>query len=315
MKRLYLIACLALLSTSVCLGETPASRPSVKYRQVIPAGYHAIRDIPYVNQGSRSQSLDVYVPDQKGPPRPLVVWIHGGGWRMGDKGIPPGLILLQRGYVVASINYRLSQEAIFPAQIFDCKAAIRFLRGHAQEYDIDPTRIGVWGQSAGGHLAALLGTTNGLKDYEGAIGLVGPSSSVQAVCDWFGPSDLIQRGDLTLVGAPMLAGLLGGPAQERVAMAVAASPAEQVGKAPLPPFLIMHGDQDALVPIHQSRIFLDRLLKAGANAKLIVEPNSGHGSGAFRSRDTQLPVFEFFDQYLPSAQARGFELPTTRPLN
>ena len=107
----------------------PSTRPAaIAARAWIPKGFHAVRDVPYVLHGRRSQVLDVYVPDVRGLPRPVMVWIHGGGWYSGDKSSPPGLGMLPRGYVVASINYRLSSEALFPAQIFDCKAAIRFLR-------------------------------------------------------------------------------------------------------------------------------------------------------------------------------------------
>ena len=140
----------------------PSTRPAgLAVRPWMPKGFHVVRDVAYVPHGRRSQMLDVYVPDVLTAPRPVMVWIHGGGWYSGDKSAPPGMGLLLRGYVVASINYRLSSEALFPAQIFDCKAAIRFLRAHSREYGIDSTRIGVWGDSAGGQLAALLGTTNG----------------------------------------------------------------------------------------------------------------------------------------------------------
>src|SRR5580658_660793 len=124
----------------------PATRPVSSLTHVwMPKGFHAVRDLFYVPHGSRSQTVDVYVPDVFTAPRPLMVWIHGGGWYSGDKLAPPGMGLLTRGYVVASIDYRLSNEAVFPAQIFDCKAAIRFLRAHSRTFDIDPTRVGVWG--------------------------------------------------------------------------------------------------------------------------------------------------------------------------
>jgi acetyl esterase/lipase len=126
-------------------------------------------------------------------PMPVIVWIHGGAWIGGNKdsGIPLLLPFAKRGYLGASISYRFSKEAKFPAQIEDCKCAIRFLRAKAKEFNIDPERIGVWGASAGGHLSAMLGTAGDVKELEGSGGWEGFSSRVSAVCDWFGPSDLL----------------------------------------------------------------------------------------------------------------------------
>jgi acetyl esterase/lipase len=126
-------------------------------------------------------------------PMPVIVWIHGGAWIGGskDSGIPLLLPFAKRGYFCASISYRFSKEAKFPAQIEDCKCAIRFLRAKAKEFNIDTERIGVWGESAGGHLAAMLGTAGDVKEFEGSGGWEGFSSRVSAVCDWFGPSDLL----------------------------------------------------------------------------------------------------------------------------
>jgi acetyl esterase/lipase len=214
--------------------------------------------------------------------------------------------------VVASIDYRLSREAVFPAQIFDCKAAIRFLRAHAREYGIDPARIGVWGDSAGGQLAALLGTTNGCKEYEGTEGVLGPSSSVQAVCDWYGPSDFLQTADWSGPGTGAIKLLLGGVVSAHAQAAALASPAQQVGRAPLVPFLIMHGDQDPLVPLHQSQVLFQRLQRAGASARLVILRHSGHGNGWFKSRDDLTMVYDFFDHCFGKAQARAFS-PATRP--
>jgi acetyl esterase/lipase len=282
-------------------------------RQWIPKGYHAVRDIPYVLHGKRSQSLDVYLPDVISAPRPVMVWIHGGGWFSGDKSLPPGLGLLLRGYVVVSINYRLSSEAQFPAQIFDCKAAIRFLRAHAREFGIDPKRIGVWGDSAGGQLAALLGTTNGRPEYEGTEGNAAYSSDVEAVCDWFGPSDFLQTTDIRGAGAAPVNALFGGPVSMHVRDATFASPAEQVGRGPIVPFLIMHGSRDPIVPLHQSQILFDRLKTAGASARLVILPGLGHGEGWFRSRQNLNMVYDFFDRCLRPTATASVRGPTSRP--
>jgi len=240
-----------------------------------------------------------------------MVWIHGGGWNSGDKAYPPGLGLLLRGYVVASINYRMSREAVFPAQIYDCKAAIRFLRAHAAEYGIDRNRIGVWGDSAGGQLASLLGTTNGLKEYEGFEGITGVSSNVQAVCDWFGPSDFLQSSDWTGPGGNAVSQLFGGFVSLHSSNAILASPARQAGRAPLVPFLIMHGAQDSTVPVHQSQVLFDRLQMLGANARLVILPHTGHGYGWFKSRDDLSMVYDFFDRCFRKSQVRL--VATTRP--
>jgi acetyl esterase/lipase len=294
----------------------PATRPANSLSRVwIPKGFHAVRDVSYVAHGSRSQMLDVYVPDVATAPRPLMIWIHGGGWYSGDKSAPPGMGLLTRGYTVASIDYRLSSEAVFPAQIFDCKAAVRFLRAHSHDFDIDGTRVGVWGDSAGGQLASLLGTTNGRHDYEGLEGNLGFSSDVQAVCDWYGPSDFLQATDITTgVGTTAVKELFGGVITSHTDTARFASPAEQVevGRTGLPPFLIMHGDQDRLVPVHQSEILYQKLKLVGANVQLVILAHSGHGTGWFRNRDDLTMVYDFFDRCFHPSHLRA-AVPTTRP--
>jgi acetyl esterase/lipase len=136
--------------------------------QRVPEGVEAARDIEYARPDGTPLLLDLYVPKDARNPLPLVVWIHGGAWRAGSKDRCPAIRVTKRGYVVASVNYRLSQQAIFPAQIEDCKAAIRWLRANAAKYHVDSERIGVWGSSAGGHLVALLGTSGNVEDLEGS---------------------------------------------------------------------------------------------------------------------------------------------------
>jgi acetyl esterase/lipase len=312
--KLVLMSIVVALSACLADGATlsPATRPTV-YRAWMPKGFHAVRDIPYAPRASKSQTLDVYVPDVATAPRPLMVWIHGGAWYGGDKAAPPGMGLLTRGYVVASINYRLSSEAVFPAQIFDCKAAVRFLRGHAREFGIDPNRIGIWGESAGGQLASLMGATNGRRDYEGTEGNLNVSSQVEAVCDWFGPSDFLQANDVTTgAGTTAVKQLFGGLISAHVEAARFASPAQQVTQGNLPSFLIMHGDQDRLVPEHQSEVLYQKLKIAGANVQLVVISHAGHGYGWFTSRSDLTMVYDFFDRCLHPARVRA-SIATTRP--
>ena len=133
-----------------------------------------LKDLPYVENGHARNKLDLYLPKDAKGPLPVVVWVHGGAWRAGSKDGCRAAWLTGKGYAVASINYRLSQHAVFPAQIEDCKAAIRWLRANAGKYHFDPDHIGVWGESAGGHLVALLGTTGGAKELEGKGGNAGP---------------------------------------------------------------------------------------------------------------------------------------------
>jgi len=198
------------------------------------------RDIEYVPGGHERQKLDLYLPKKAGladsvaPRRPLIVWIHGRAWRAGSKDRCPARRFVREGYAVASVNYRLSQHAIFPAQIQDCKAGIRHLRAHAEEYGLDGARFGVWGSSAGGHLVALLGTAGGVEEFD-----VGPntgvSSRVQAVCDFFGPTDFAKMSrfwstmDHDAPDSPE-SKLIGGPVQEHKDNVQRANPITYVTK-------------------------------------------------------------------------------------
>jgi len=204
----------------------------------------------------------------------------------------------------SSINYRLSQHAIFPAQIEDCKAAVRWLRVHAPEHGIDPDRIGVWGASAGGHLVALLGTTGNVKEFDrGKDSAV--SSRVQAVCDWFGPTDFTQMskcpGDMDhdAPDSPE-SQLVGGSVQENKAQARRANPITYVSKDD-PPFLIMHGDKDPLVPLNQSELLADALKKAGVEVTFHVVKGAGHGFGG---RENFELVRNFFARHLHPASPK-----------
>ncbi len=251
------------------------------------------RDLIYVDGGGASRSLDLAVPKvPAGKKIPLVVYIHGGGWRNGSKQDVNALPLLREGMAVASINYRLTDEARWPAQVNDCKAAIRWLRAHGAQYGIDTSKVGVWGHSAGGHLAALLGTSNGVKSLEGNEGITTASSSVQAVCDWFGPSDLNRIVNTSATAHKVVLALFG--SDDKAAEKVA-SPITYVSKL-APPFLIIHGDKDDLVPVSQSHWLADALKKAGAEVKLRVVPGAGHGTG-FSAKDQESMVL-FFKKYL-----------------
>lgn len=178
---------------------TRARRPR-QQPQGLPEGVTVHRDLVYAQVGQRNLPLDLYLPTSD-KPLPVIVWIHGGGWPTGSKGnAGPARPLVGQGYAVADVEYRLSGEAIFPAQIQDCKAAIRWLRGNAKQYNLDGDHIGVWGSSAGGHLVALLGTSGDVAEFDTAAHAEF-SSRVQAVCDWFGPTDLLLMNKQAIPGS------------------------------------------------------------------------------------------------------------------
>jgi acetyl esterase/lipase len=276
----------------------------------LPEGVKIERDLAYGTHKERN-TLDLYLPADDKAPRPLLIWIHGGAWMGGSKdGAPqPALQLLRRGYAVASINYRLSQHAPFPAQINDCKAAVRFLRANAPKYDLDPDHFGVWGGSAGGHLVALLGTSGDVKELEGEGSNPGVSSRVQAVCDFFGPADLLTMAEQSGPDSTIQhdspsspeSRLLGGPILESKQAARLASPVTYVTKDD-PPFLIVHGDKDNVVPVGQSKELHEALLKAGVDSTLLVIPGAGHGRGIL-TPETDRVVTTFFDKHLKRSEA------------
>ena len=267
-------------------------------------GIVAKRDVAYVPGGGARQMLDVFYPEKSDQPLPLIVWIHGGAWLGGGKERAPAMPFLKDGFVVASVTYRFSQDAIFPAQIQDCKAAIRWLRAHAAELNIDRKRVGVWGASAGGHLVALLGVAGEEKGWDVGENL-DQSSRVQAVVNWFGPADMLTMGsqsgpDTALAhnepGSPE-SKLIGGAVQENADKARAASPVNYVTKDDAP-MLLMHGDKDRLVPHAQSVELLDLLKKAGVEAELKTMEGAGHGDGSFHKPEATAMVREFFVKHL-----------------
>ncbi|MBM3837629.1 MAG: alpha/beta hydrolase [Verrucomicrobia bacterium] len=276
--------------------ENPQGRPTPT-QPALPDGARTFRDLEYVPGGHERQKLDLYLP-KEGRQLPLLVWVHGGAWRAGSKDTCPALSFVREGYVVASINYRLSQHAIFPAQIEDCKAAIRWLRANAGQYGIDADRIGVWGSSAGGHLVALLGTAGDAKQFEKGEHLEW-SSRVQAVCDWFGPTDFTQMNkagssmDHDAADSPE-SHLIGGPIQNNKEKTARANPITYVSRDD-PPFLIMHGDRDPLVPMNQSELLEAALKSAGVEVTFHVVKGAGHGFGG---PELTRMVREFFARHL-----------------
>ena len=282
--------------------EAGAKRPG---QAALPANVKLLRDVEYAKVGEKSLALDLYLPDHPaGTKMALVIWVHGGAWRAGSKNPTPAVALLRDGLAVASISYRFSQAAKFPAQINDCKGAVRFLRANAAKYGLDPNAFGAWGSSAGGHLVALMGTAGDANDLEGDVGgNVGVSSHVQAVCDFFGPTDFLAMKGLAGTIQHMSADspesqLLGVPVAEIPALARKASPTTYVSKDD-PPFLIVHGDRDMTVPYQQSELLHEALTRAGVASELYIVKGAGHGG--FRDPAVPEKVRAFFLKTLKGA--------------
>ncbi len=261
---------------------------------------HIERDVEYGRAGDRPLKLDLYCPKQKSEkPLPVIVYVHGGAWMSGDKSMAAlrlAAIAAQGDYVCVSVGYRLSGEAIWPAQIHDCKAAIRWLRANAAKYHLDPEKIGVWGTSAGGHLVSMLGTSGDVKDLEGDCGSAGQSSRVTCVVDFCGPSDFS-----AIAAAPhtVVRRLLGGGSLEEIKeKLIAASPVTYVSKDD-PPFLIVHGTDDNTVPIRQAEILYAALQQAGVEAVFVKIEGGGHGIDGPEVKER---VMAFFDKHLRGQQ-------------
>ena len=255
------------------------------------------KDLEFARVGDTSLKLDLYIPAETKQP-PVVVWVHGGAWRSGSKTNPSILPLTDRGFAVASVDYRLSPVAKFPAQIHDIKAAIRYLRATADQHGVDAKKITIAGGSAGGHLAALVGVTNGVKKLEGDAGAHrGQSSDVQAVVIFYGASNLTSilaqstpHGQSVRV--PALELLLGGQPDSQAELARLASPVFHVDKAD-PPILWYHGDQDYQMPINQAHEMVGAYKKLGNPITLEVVYGGGHGGKLFYTSEQFDQVAEF----------------------
>ena len=270
------------------------------------------QDLAYADV-SPAQKLDLYIPTLGSGPFPVVVMVHGGGFMMGDKSDGTGLAgvdqLLAAGYAVASINYRLSGEAIYPAQINDAKAAIRFLRANANKYNLNPDKIGAWGASAGGNLVALLGTTCGVAELEGAeLGNADQSSCVQAVVDWFGPIDFLAM-DKQFAGTscPQNHNDASSPESKLVGAAIQTVPDLVKTTNPMndidatdAPFFIQHGSADCNIPPVQGKNLADALGAAigPENATYTLIDGAGHGGAQFETESNLQLVMDFLDKHL-----------------
>ena len=296
---MYIICSVALLLCTSALAADPEGMITE-----FPKGTQVHRDVIYARRDvGGDQKLDLYVPPGDAN-KPLVIWIHGGAWKMGSKDTYLHvLFLIDHGYAVASVEYRFSPVAKFPAQIQDCKSAVTFLKRQAREYGYDASRIAVTGESAGGHLAALLALSPGAKE------LARPDEKgddrVQAVIDLFGPSDFAVLTASRNDAADAVVELLGASPKQHPETAAIASPVHYVTKD-APPFLIIHGEKDTLVPLQQSQLLADALKAVGVSTELVVVPGAGHAGAMFWTAEMQKRIIAFLD-----ANLRGTS--TTQP--
>lgn len=258
----------------------------VLHSRVIQAAKPTHANVEFARIDGQRLLLDVYQPKGGEELRPLIVWVHGGAWRAGSKESVPIERMLDHGFAIASVEYRLSPVARFPAQVHDIKAAIRFLRANAERYDLDPKRFVVAGASAGGHLAALVGLSNGVAPLEGSVGeLPAISSQIQAAVSFYGASNLqtilSQSTPHGLsVRVPALKLLLGGSPAEKPDLARLASPIAHLDPRD-PPLWLIHGDADPQMPIEQSRELAQAMTRMALPVRLRVISGAKHGGDIF----------------------------------
>ncbi len=262
------------------------------------------RDLVFAKVDGLPLKLDLYVPAGQDK-APLVIWIHGGGWRAGSKEKTPIRKITEHGYALASISYRFTDTSIFPAQVHDCKAAVRWLRANAEKFGYNADWIAVAGSSAGGHLALMLGVSDGVAALEGTLGdHAEQSSAVQAVVDYFGPSDFVLRGktqpERAYTEQSGSLALLGGLRDGKVSPGIekTASPVHYVSSDD-PPLLVFHGDSDEVVLLDQSEHIVKRYTDAGLSANLVTVESAGHGGARFFRDPHFTTMLRFLDQHRP----------------
>lgn len=274
---------------------------------LFPKGTLFYRNIAYERDTMQKHLLDIYLPANTIKNIPLVVWIHGGAWTMNDKYADMDYMkntvkgFIEKGYALASINYRYSTDAVFPAQIQDCNAAVEYLYQHAAQYKIDENKIAVIGFSAGGHLASLLALSNNNKVKE----FVAPGKEIhfkiKCALDFYGPSDLLMLATnpdtaINNIRNPVSV-LLGAMAVNRPDLAKIASPVTYVDKND-PPFLIVQGEKDESVPNTESKVLSAWLTLAGVKNKLIIVPGAPHYGTMFDADYIRKDIFELLQNYL-----------------
>lgn len=258
------------------------------------------RDLEFAKVGEQSLLLDLYIPTDRTTPPPVVIWLHGGAWQWGDKQHNPLRWLALEGYAIVTVDYRLSGTATFPAAIHDCKAVVRWLRANQDRYGFDARRVVAAGSSAGGHLATLLGVTNGHAQLEGTVGPhLDQSSEVHAIIDYFGPADLTayqDREGKDLTSAVAL--FIGNNPWEVPELARLASPLFHLD-AQDPPILILHATADPIVDVQQSQRLHEACIKLGIDSQLVLVESNEHDAPVFYDEQRRQLVRTFLHKHLP----------------
>jgi acetyl esterase/lipase len=261
-------------------------------------------DVVYAKPNGSELKLDIARPAEGEGPFPVIFVIHGGAWRAGNKSdMRPALAEFARhGYVAVSPQYRFCPKETFPAQVHDVKAAVRWIKSHAKDYKADPDHVGAIGFSAGGHLALMLGVTGASDGLEGEVAEGAPDSKIQAVVNYFGPTDLAAK-DIPEVSRPLVRDFLGGTPEEKVKEVKQASPLTYISKDDAP-LLTFQGTKDPLVPHSQAAKLADAMTSAGVPGRVELLVGAGHGWGGEELSHTQAESFAFFKKYLKPAAAR-----------
>lgn len=278
------------LLTSLLISTVQAQEPVLKIETK--------EDLVFKKVDSQELKLDLAMPAEGDGPFPAIVVIHGGGWRGGDKASNRSTLaeMAQLGFVAISPQYRFWPDSIFPAQVHDVKAAVRWLRSNAEEYNVDPERFGAVGFSAGGHLALMLGVTDEDDGLEGEVPDDAPSSKVQAVVNYFGPTDLAAD-DIPDASAPLLAGFIGGDPKEKPEATKQGSPVTFITEDD-PPILTFQGTKDPLVPHTQAFKLTDAMTEAGVPGRVELLIGAGHGWSGEELERTKRLTLEFFEMHL-----------------
>ena len=302
MKKTIVICWFFIFIGNVLQAQIPAY-----LKAIIPEGTIIHSNIAYAGDTLIRHTLDLYLPPHDNNPHPLLIWIHGGGWRGGNKyndmDYMTGTLkaVFEKGYAVASIDYRYSTTAIFPAQIQDCNQAVNFLYENSGKYSIDNQKFGVIGFSAGGYLASLLATSNNDTIEAFYYNKIKPRFKIKAAIDFFGPSDFIARiGSMKLDEGNKKSTstlLLGAQPVDRPDLAKFASPTTYVDKDD-PPFLIFHGDKDVTVPITLSKLLDSYLQLANVHSGFVIVAGAPHGGKLFGSEEIKNKILEFLNTYL-----------------
>jgi acetyl esterase/lipase len=298
-KTSYFLVILFAILSNISTAQSPTAK-----NDIFPKGTTVYENVPYANDTLKKHLLDIYLPPVKKLSYPLIVWIHGGAWMLNDKYADMGYMtntikmFMDKGYALASIDYRHSTEAIFPAQVQDCNQAIEFLYENAAQYNIDESRIALIGFSAGGHLASLIGLSNNNHVKEFYPHKKEPKFKINLVLDFYGPSDFLTlKGNDNKDPRNPITLLLGAMAAERHDLAKKASPVTYIDKDD-PPFLIVQGEKDESVNPDQSVQLSEKLKKVGVKNELIIVPGAPHYGVMFDTESIRISILDFLNEYM-----------------